>query len=615
MSKQPDRDREIGPIPTATVHSREGTAWGKFRPYLSIWAVAFFALLVAIGAFATEFAGRGPEIHVHFLDGYGIKTGDAVRHRGIDIGEVINVRLDRDFHGVDVAIRLAPHAAAIAQEGSRFWIQRPKLSLQSISGLDTVIGAKYIEALPGPTDSPRTQQFVGLESPLVMTGDADVQVTVRFADGHGLDVGSRIKHRGIDVGEVTSLAIDRELRGIVVGARLVRGGALFARGGTQFWIERPNVSLTSVRGLETIVGGPYLSVRPGPQDAEVCLEFEGLDVPPVILQRTDGLEFVLVGTERKSLESGAPISYRGLRIGQVLSVGLSHDARNVEARLFVDAPYTDLLRTNTKFWSYGGMGVSVGLTGISLNLDNLATVAAGGVALAIPDPPGDLIHTGHRFELLDEPPNNWFDWSPRIAVGSPLLDNKASLPRLQRAALTWRIKRLGIPRTHRRVGWLFPLDNGQWVIPSQLTTPPTGAVADSCMLEVSGARLPVPDDSTPNGKVTVSAMDVELDGTATWAVSEIRSSQVPEEIVLYTGPQDPQMIVPADRMQAVENAWLVEPSIPLDDQWNGAAAIASHDAHLIGMLVVDEGHAWVVPLAGLVNTQTEPQNGTRRSTR
>ena len=587
-------------LPTAIVEQKSGLQRTVLLPFLSVWIVAVMALIVAVGAFTAALAGRGPEIQVRFREGYGIKSGDTVRHRGIDVGEVTGVRLSRDFRGVDVSIRLAAHAGALAREGSRFWIQRPKLGLGAISGLDTIVGAKYIEALPGPVDARVQTEFVGLESPLMLSGDDEVYVTVRFADGYGIDVGSKIKHRGIDIGEITSLTVDDDLRGIVSGVRLVRSGALFARQGTQFWIERPDVSLTAVRGLDTIVGGPYVAVRPGARDAQACYDFEGLHAAPVVLDADEGIEFVLVSSERRSLEHGAPVMYRGLQIGRILSVGLSHDARHVEARLFVEHSFVELLRTNTRFWSYGGMDVSLGLTGINLNVDNLVTIAAGGVALATPDPPGDPIHTGHRFELLAEPPSNWQDWSPRIAVGSSLLSSKVALPRLQRASLAWRVKRLGIPRSQRRVGWLLPLDNGTWVMPAHLAKPAAEAVEGSCMLEFAGVNIPVSDWDT-QGPLVMRAIPQGFEPEiATWAVADIRFSGSPEELVLYTGPQEPQLVIPADRMQDAGGVWLVEPSIPLDESWDGAAAIAREDSKLIGILVMEENRPGIVPLAPLL---------------
>jgi hypothetical protein len=247
--------------------------------------------------------------------------------------------------------------------------------------------------------------------------------------------------------------------------------------------------------------------------------------------------------------------------------------------------------------------VSVGLTGINLNLDTLATVAAGGVAFATPDPPGSAVHTGHRFTMLDEPPGNWRDWSPRIAVGSPLLRTGVELPCLQRASLSWKTRRLGIRRTRRRAGWLLPLDDGRWVVPAQMVSPPSSATGDGAVLEVAGVRIPIADEETSVGAARAVVRPLpETDETelSRWSISQVRSVNAPEDVVLFTGPQEPQMIVTRSRMEASDGDWLVDTGIPLDDEWNGAAAVARQDAQLIGIVTIENGRAWIVRLGPLL---------------
>src|SRR5436309_3486260 len=57
-------------------------------------------------------------------------------------------------------------ARAVAVQESRFWIVRPQAALTGFSGLDTVVGAKYVAILPGGGAPER--RFVGLEEPPVL---------------------------------------------------------------------------------------------------------------------------------------------------------------------------------------------------------------------------------------------------------------------------------------------------------------------------------------------------------------------------------------------------------------------------------------------------------------
>ena len=351
-----------------------------------LWLLTALCLLVTVVLIFFAVRSRGIHITVHFRQGHGIKPGDLLRHRGIEVGEVVAVNLSDDLGGVDVSLELERAASQLAQEGSRFWIERPRVSLARVSGLETLMGAKYLGVLPGPPNGPPRFTFDGEESPLTMFDSKVVEIEVRFRRGHGLVVSSPLKHRGIVVGEVTAVELKDDLAGVTVRVRLVKTAQRLARAGSQFWVERPDVSLTGVRSLETLVGGHYLAVEPGPLDAPSLILFDGLEDPPSILEQTEGgLEIVLASPRRLGVEAGAPISFRGLPVGHVISVALTPDATEVAARAYIKPGYKQLVRDNSKFWSTSGIDFNIGLTGVTLNADTLKTIAAGGVAFATPD--------------------------------------------------------------------------------------------------------------------------------------------------------------------------------------------------------------------------------------
>ncbi len=139
-------------------------------------------------------------------------------------------------------------------------------------------------------------------------------------------------------------------------------------------------------------------------------------------------------------------------------------------------------------------------------------------------------------------------------------------------------------------------------MPARLARPDPGAVDGSGTLEFAGVNIPVTAGDAPSKLVIQALATGSQTDTDAWAVADVRVSQSPEELVLYTGPQEPQLVVPADRMQDDGDIWMIEPSVPLDDGWNGAAAIARKDSKLIGILVVEEdSRAGVVPLAPLLH--------------
>ena len=91
------------------------------------------ALAGAIASFVLVSQDEGREISVRFKQGHGLKVGDAVKHRGIEVGSVTGIGLSEDLGGVVARLRLRDEANGLAREGTQFWIERPQLSLGKLA--------------------------------------------------------------------------------------------------------------------------------------------------------------------------------------------------------------------------------------------------------------------------------------------------------------------------------------------------------------------------------------------------------------------------------------------------------------------------------------------------
>ena len=147
-------DSAASSLPVADVRRRGSNGIFGLVQRSKFWWLTLLCVIVAAVLTWFSTGTSGPEIVIHFDEGHGIKAGDALRHRGIDVGQVVSVDLNADLSGIDVRVRLSSAAAGLARDGSRFWIVRPQLSLTAVSGLDTALGAKYIAVDPGELIAP-----------------------------------------------------------------------------------------------------------------------------------------------------------------------------------------------------------------------------------------------------------------------------------------------------------------------------------------------------------------------------------------------------------------------------------------------------------------------------
>lgn len=261
--------------------------------------------------------------------------------------------------------------------------------------------------------------------------DRGPEITIEFADGSGVAADkTELQHKGVSVGMVTEVALKPELDGVTVRVRLNKTAASIASEGSLFWVVHPEIGLSGVRGLDTLLTGPRLNVRPG--KGPPAEHFIGLERTPPPVLADEGKNFLLQSDRLGSLTTGAGIFYREMKVGVVETSRLADDATGVLIRIHIEAPYADLVRTNTRFWNAGGFSFKVGLLGAELKNTSLSSMLSGGVAFATPEagdktlaPPAP---EGTVFQVAADPDKEWLQWAPKIPLRAPEVVSESSSP-------------------------------------------------------------------------------------------------------------------------------------------------------------------------------------------
>jgi paraquat-inducible protein B len=244
-------------------------------------------------------------------------------------------------------------------------------------------------------------------------------ITIQFSEGAGITAGRTIlQHKGVPVGRVRAVDLSPDLRHVLVQVQLERSAAEIARAASAFWIVQPQFSLSGIEGLDTLLSGPRLAVRPGPGD--VRHEFIGLSRPPPPANVDAGRAFLLETDRLNGLGTGTTVTFRDIPVGTVEESRLAPDSRRVLLRIRIQSPYDDLVRPNTRFWSSGGLSLRVGLRGAQINASSLSSLLSGSISFATPDSDAALPPAGEgmRFVLHGEADNDWLKWNPVLPIAA-----------------------------------------------------------------------------------------------------------------------------------------------------------------------------------------------------
>ncbi|MBX9914167.1 MAG: MlaD family protein [Pseudomonadaceae bacterium] len=372
-----------------------------------------------------------PGLHLVLLSNKlaSLSVGSPVLFRQIKVGSVQSYKLSTDAKQVILGVHIEPEFTRLVNSSTRFWNASGVTVTGGLSGVE--VKAESLQSLlaggitfetpdaKAPLSKGRLSQF-NLYEDREKALQQGVEVTITVASGDGMDVGTPIRYKGIDIGKVNNVELADDLKTVILHARILKASERIARVGSQFWVVKPEVSLTRLANLDTLVTGLYLDVQPAPAGAAAQTNFIAQSLAPTNTPSQQGLKLVLSTPTRGSIKPGVQISYRDIPVGKVLDFELGPTSDLVLLHVLIEPRYASLIHSGTRFWNTSGVTVDAGLfKGVKLRTDSLESVLEGGISFATPDAPlmGNPARPGQTFMLNSEPKDEWLQWAPKIMLG------------------------------------------------------------------------------------------------------------------------------------------------------------------------------------------------------
>lgn len=332
----------------------------------------------------TTARATGMPVKVSFPSGRGIRAGQTeVRHLGVPVGYVESATLNAGTQAVDTVVRFQPAYENLHTSGAVFTLVLPHISLEGVSGLDTLITGPYIDCAPGPGEISTSFQGRMLITPKDRDG---LHVTLTAKSLPPLADGAPVLYRGLTAGKVAAKGLAPDgtpFLELIIQTDFVKVLARNAR----FW-QVPGASVQAgpgminldVAGLESLIkGGVAFDIFEAPGEPVAGgTKFELFDSEaaakaisaPVRISFDDGQGLLAGRTE---------VRYLGVPVGLVESVTPGNGKVDVVARL--NAGYDFLRREGSAFAAVRlKISLSEGISGLETAVSGvyIECVPAGG---------------------------------------------------------------------------------------------------------------------------------------------------------------------------------------------------------------------------------------------
>ena len=322
-------------------------AIAKAKPRFSIvWLIPLIAALIGGWLVYKTISEKGPTISIKFKDAAGLEPGKTkVKYRAVEMGEVKNVAFSKDLSHVIVTAEMDKNAEHHLTLGAKFWVVRPRISATNITGLDTLVSGSYIEFEPG--SGKVAMEFTGLEQPPVIKLDEPGREFVLKSETLGsLGAGSAIYYREIQVGNILGYKMAEDNKGVNVHIFIKAPHDLLINKNTKFWnISGIDVSVDAdgikvkTQSLEALIGGGVAFETPLEITEEKPVEENYVfklhkNYKATQESFTEQESFIMYfdGSVR-GLKKGAPVEFKGIRIGTVKEISMEVDGDNMAIRI------------------------------------------------------------------------------------------------------------------------------------------------------------------------------------------------------------------------------------------------------------------------------------------
>jgi len=307
----------------------------KVKNWSPVWIFPIVTALIGAWILFYHYSHQGPEVTLITANAEGIEAGKTtIKSRSIDVGVVESATLTDDLTHVEIKARLNAGMEKLLHGDSVFWVVKPQVGREGISGLGTLLSGAYIELQPGTKGGVR-DDYQLLDSPPLAPPDAKgIRVVLDSKKAGQLTPGDPVLFRGYRVGSVETSVFDPQKRTMSYQLFINAPNDRLVTSNVRFWKDSGiAVDLTSagmrveMGALTTLFGGGVSFDVP-----------DGIDLGQPVAEKT---EFDLYDNQRsiqeslytehkdflmffkasiRGLQPGAPVEFRGMRLGTVSKV-------------------------------------------------------------------------------------------------------------------------------------------------------------------------------------------------------------------------------------------------------------------------------------------------------
>ena len=343
-----------------------------------IWILPLVAALIGVWLIYKGIVEAPIKAVINFETAGGISAGKTkVLYKGLKTGVVKSVQINPDLKSVDVAVDFDRSAEGLLGSETEFWLVKPQVSLEGISGLGTLVAGDHIAMRPADGRGRSTRKFKALsEPPSIPESAPGLHLTLVSKDLASVQVGSPVYYKRIAVGDVQSYKLVEDEQQIAIRIFIHPQYAQLVNEHTRFW----NASGIEVDGslsgfkirtqsfTSMLMGGVAFDTPETASEGRWAKNGDQFELFTDFQAAEAGITIrIRFATAEGLVEGQTKVMFRGFTIGHVKRLIPLPDLLQLDAEVIIHPHAERYMLSDTQFWL---AEPKLSLTGVT-NLESL----------------------------------------------------------------------------------------------------------------------------------------------------------------------------------------------------------------------------------------------------
>ncbi|MDD3055260.1 MAG: MlaD family protein [Aliarcobacter sp.] len=324
--------------------------------------------------------------NINFIDMHGIEENTPIIFKGIEIGKITEIKLNKDI--LNAKAFIYQEYKYLLTDKTKFFVEEPTISLDGVKNLGNIIKGNFLslEYKKGNFKD----NFTAINKKDINNSNNNIKVELLNENLNSITNKSKVYYKNIEIGKVENYVLTSDLKNVKISISidekykdLVNDNSLFYDMSSKFF-EMKSLNLNiNYSGIEPLLNGAIGLVSEKADDKLTKKEFKLYksfkDVEKLNRFSNSGIVITADFYNDFEIKPDMAIMYKNQEIGFVKDI--KFDDKKSKVSLFIYSPFKKYITDKSRFYKKAAVSLNASLSGVVFEVDNFSSLIDGSIEL------------------------------------------------------------------------------------------------------------------------------------------------------------------------------------------------------------------------------------------